>query len=56
VTHHDRSFSPEKSVVGPCFSQWAVAAQITFIVDDQGHATELVLHQNGRERHAKRLE
>jgi CubicO group peptidase (beta-lactamase class C family) len=33
-----------------------VAAQITFIADDQGHVTELILHQNGAERHAKRIE
>jgi hypothetical protein len=33
-----------------------VAAQITFIADDQGHVTELILHQTGAERHAKRIE
>jgi CubicO group peptidase (beta-lactamase class C family) len=33
-----------------------VAAQITFIADVQGHVTELILHQNGSERHAKRIE
>jgi CubicO group peptidase (beta-lactamase class C family) len=34
----------------------AVDAQITFITDDQGQVTELILHQNGREQHAKRVE
>jgi hypothetical protein len=33
-----------------------VATQITFIADDQGHVTELILHQNGSELHAKRIE
>ena len=31
-------------------------AQITFITDDKGRATELVLHQGGRDQHAKRTE
>lgn len=31
-----------------------VDAQITFVTDDQGRATELVLHQGGRDQHAKR--
>jgi CubicO group peptidase (beta-lactamase class C family) len=34
----------------------AVDAQITFEVDDQGRATALVLHQNGSDRRAKRVE
>jgi CubicO group peptidase (beta-lactamase class C family) len=34
----------------------AVDAQITFVVDSQGRATELVLHQGGRDQHAKRAE
>jgi hypothetical protein len=34
----------------------AVDAQITFDVNDQGRATGLVLHQNGRDRSAKRVE
>jgi serine-type D-Ala-D-Ala carboxypeptidase/endopeptidase len=33
-----------------------VDAQITFITDDKGRATELVLHQNGLDQHAKRTE
>jgi CubicO group peptidase (beta-lactamase class C family) len=33
-----------------------VDAQITFITDGQGQATELVLHQAGRDPHAKRTE
>jgi CubicO group peptidase (beta-lactamase class C family) len=33
-----------------------VDAQITFVTDDQGRATELILHQNGRDQHAKRTE
>ena len=31
-----------------------VDAQITFVTDAQGHATELILHQGGLEQHAKR--
>ena len=30
--------------------------QITFVTDGQGRATELILHQNGQDRHAKRIE
>lgn len=33
-----------------------VDAQITFVTDRQGHATELILHQNGLDQHAKRVE
>jgi len=33
-----------------------VAARITFVADDQGRVIELVLHQNGAERYAKRIE
>ena len=33
-----------------------VDAQITFITDSSGHATELILHQNGLDQHAKRIE
>ena len=33
-----------------------VDAQITFVTDSQGHATELILHQNGLNQHAKRIE
>ena len=33
-----------------------VDAQITFVVDAQGRATELILHQGGRDMHAKRFE
>jgi CubicO group peptidase (beta-lactamase class C family) len=32
-----------------------VNAQITFVVGDQGHVTELILHQNG-DHHARRIE
>lgn len=32
-----------------------VDAQITFVTDNQGHATELILHQNG-DQSAKRIE
>ncbi len=32
-----------------------VDAQITFVTDAQGHATELILHQGGRDMHAKRV-
>jgi serine-type D-Ala-D-Ala carboxypeptidase/endopeptidase len=34
----------------------AVDAQITFITDSAGRTNELVLHQNGRDVHAKRFE
>jgi serine-type D-Ala-D-Ala carboxypeptidase/endopeptidase len=33
-----------------------VDAQITFVTDASGKATELVLHQNGLDQHAKRVE
>jgi serine-type D-Ala-D-Ala carboxypeptidase/endopeptidase len=33
-----------------------VDAQITFVTDTQGRATELILHQNGLDQHAKRIE
>jgi serine-type D-Ala-D-Ala carboxypeptidase/endopeptidase len=33
-----------------------VDAQITFITGDKAPATELILHQNGRDQHAKRIE
>ena len=33
-----------------------VDAQITFVTDAQGHATELILHQGGADQHAKRVE
>jgi len=33
----------------------AVDAQVTFVTDGQGKATELILHQNGRDQHAKRV-
>lgn len=31
-----------------------VDAQITFVTDSTGRATEIILHQNGRDQHAKR--
>lgn len=31
-------------------------AQITFVTDDQGRASEMILHQNGRDVHGKRIE
>jgi len=33
-----------------------VDAQITFVTDNNGRATELILHQNGLDQHAKRIE
>jgi D-alanyl-D-alanine-carboxypeptidase/D-alanyl-D-alanine-endopeptidase len=33
-----------------------VDAQITFVTDSTGRATELILHQNGLNQHAKRIE
>jgi CubicO group peptidase (beta-lactamase class C family) len=33
-----------------------VDAQITFVTDGTGRATELILHQGGRDQHAKRVE
>ncbi len=32
-----------------------VDAQITFVTDGHGHATELILHQGGADQHAKRV-
>jgi uncharacterized protein (TIGR03435 family) len=32
-----------------------VDAQLTFVTDNTGRATEVVLHQNGNDRHAKRI-
>lgn len=34
----------------------AVDAQITFVTDSKGRATELILHQNGEDNHAPRVE
>jgi len=34
----------------------AVDAQITFVTDTTGHATELILHQGGADQHAPRVE
>jgi hypothetical protein len=33
----------------------AMEADITFLTDDQGHATSLVLHQNGADHPAPRI-
>jgi D-alanyl-D-alanine-carboxypeptidase/D-alanyl-D-alanine-endopeptidase len=33
-----------------------VDAQITFVIDSNGRATELILHQGGMDQHAKRIE
>lgn len=33
-----------------------VEAQVTFVTDSNGRATELIWHQNGRDNHAKRVE
>ncbi len=33
-----------------------VDAQITFVTDSQGKTTEMILHQNGLDQHAKRME
>jgi CubicO group peptidase (beta-lactamase class C family) len=33
-----------------------VDAQITFVTDSQGRATELILHQGGMDQHAKKIE
>ena len=33
-----------------------VDAQITFVCDSQGRATEVILHQGGQDHHAKRIE
>ena len=34
----------------------AVDAQVTFVTDSQGRATEVILHQGGEDHHAKRIE
>ena len=41
---------------GSKFFATVVAAQLSFVTDAQGRATELVLHQAGLERHAKRID
>jgi beta-lactamase regulating signal transducer with metallopeptidase domain len=46
-------FYPES---GSKFFTTVVAAQLSFVTDAQGRATELVLHQAGHEQHAKRIE
>jgi CubicO group peptidase (beta-lactamase class C family) len=33
-----------------------VDAQVTFVAGSEGHADELILHQNGRDQHAKRTQ
>ncbi|MGO8786551.1 MAG: serine hydrolase [Terriglobia bacterium] len=33
-----------------------VDAQVTFVTDSKGHATELILHQGGMDQHAKRID
>jgi hypothetical protein len=33
-----------------------VAAQLSFVTDEQGRATELVLHQRGFEQHDRRID
>jgi len=33
-----------------------VDAQVTFVTDGQGHATEVILHQGGRDQEAKRID
>ena len=38
-----------------CFYK-AVDAQLTFVTGDDGRATELILHQGGRDSHAKRID
>jgi hypothetical protein len=38
------------------FFATVVAAQLSFVTDAQGRATELVLHQGGFEQHAKRID
>jgi beta-lactamase regulating signal transducer with metallopeptidase domain len=38
------------------FFATVVAAQISFVTNEQGEATELVLHQGGMEKHAKRID
>jgi len=34
----------------------AIEAEITFVTDSKGRATELILHQGGEDQHAKRIE
>src|SRR5262249_13795304 len=34
----------------------AVDAQVTFVTDSDGHTGELILHQGGRDQHAKRTQ
>jgi hypothetical protein len=41
---------------GNKFFATVVAAQLSFVTDAQGWATELVLHQGGLERHARRID
>jgi serine-type D-Ala-D-Ala carboxypeptidase/endopeptidase len=41
---------------GKDFFLKAVNAQVTFVTDGEGRATELILHQAGRDQHAKRTE
>jgi hypothetical protein len=38
------------------FFATTVAAQISFVMDSKGSVTELVVHQNGREQRAKRID
>jgi beta-lactamase regulating signal transducer with metallopeptidase domain len=38
------------------FFATVVAAQLSFVTDARGRATELVLHQGGMERHARRID
>jgi hypothetical protein len=33
-----------------------IDAQITFVTDAQGRATEIILHQGGNDNHAKRVD
>ena len=41
---------------GHDFFLTAVDAQVTFVTDSQGHATEVIVHQGGEDHHAKRIE
>jgi serine-type D-Ala-D-Ala carboxypeptidase/endopeptidase len=38
------------------FFSKVVNAQVTFVTDSTGRATELILHQNSRDQHGKRIE
>jgi hypothetical protein len=38
------------------FFATVVAAQISFVTNPQGEVTELILHQNGQEQHAKKID